>query len=60
MGACQMDFESYRDFLNKWSNHRIEDLEIDFGLEKVSSLIESLSRTREKANVLDYAIEGNR
>lgn len=58
--ACLSGFESCRDFLNKWSNHRIEDEEIDFGLEKVSSLIDSLSKSREKANVLDYEIEETR
>ena len=55
--VCRTDFEACRDFLNKWSNHRIEDEEIDFGLEKVESLIESLSRSRERANVLDYEIK---
>ena len=58
--ACRTDFESCRDFLNKWSHNRIEDSEIDFGLEKVSSLIESLSKSRKKANALDYEIEENR
>ena len=51
------DFESCRDFLNKWSDHRIVGKGIDFGLEKVGSLIESLSRSREKANILDFEIE---
>ena len=57
--ACRIDFESCRDFLNKWSGRRggIEDETFDFGLEKVGLLIDSLSRRREKANVLDYEIE---
>ena len=46
--ACLSDFEACRDFLNKGSGHRIdEDRQIDFELEKVGSLIESLSRSRE-------------
>ena len=57
-GACQTDFEACRDFLNKGSGHRIdEDRQIDFELEKVGSLLESLSRSREKANVMDFEIE---
>ena len=55
--VAKTDFEVCRDFLNKWSNHRIEDEGIDFSLEKVESMIGSLSRCREKANVLDYDIE---
>ena len=57
--TCRTDFEACRDILNKWSNHRIEDEEIDFGLEKVSTLIDSLSKSREKENVLDFQIEDN-
>ena len=51
-----MDFKSCRDFLNKGSDHRIEDEEIDFGLEKVDSLSDSLSKSREKANVLGFGM----
>lgn len=55
--ACLSDFEACRYFLNKGSGHRIdEDRQIDFELEKVGSLIESLSRSGEKTNVLDYEI----
>ncbi len=54
--ACRMDFKSCRDFLNKGSDHRIEDEEIDFGLEKVDSLSDSLSKSREKANVLGFGM----
>lgn len=59
--ACLSDFDSCRDFLNKGSDHRIEgEKRIEFGLEKLGSLIESLSRSREKANVLDFEIEASR
>ena len=59
--AFLLDFEACRDFLNRWADHRIgEDKKIDFGLEKVNSLIESLSRSWEKTNVLDYEVEENR
>ena len=54
------DFESCRDFLNRWADHQIENKKIDFGLEKVGSLLESLSRSREKANVLDFQVEETR
>ena len=58
--AFLLDFDSCRDFLNRWADHRIENKKIDFGLEKVGSLVESISRSREKANILDYKIEENR
>jgi|YelNatPaOPRAMG01_1025707.scaffolds.fasta_scaffold14244_2 hypothetical protein len=54
--ACRSDFEACRDFLNNWSNHVVEDEEIDIGPEKADPLIDSLSRSRGKANVLDYEI----
>ena len=59
--ACLSDFEACRDFLNNGSGLRInEDRQIDFELEKVGSLLESLSRSREKPNVLDFQIEETR
>ncbi|MEC4683077.1 MAG: hypothetical protein VST70_05295 [Nitrospirota bacterium] len=52
------DFDLCRSFLNTHAPQKLEEREsLDFGLERVESLINSLSQSREKANALDFAIE---
>ncbi len=52
------DFDLCRAFLNANSPKKLEEREpLDYGLERVESLINSLSRSRTKVNALDFEIE---
>ena len=55
------DFGFCRSWLNTHAPQKLEEREsresLDYGLERVESLINSLSRSRTKANALDFQIE---
>lgn len=52
------DFDLCREFLNAHASKKLEEREsFDFGLERVESLINSLSQSREKMNALDFEVE---
>ena len=56
--GLSQDFDLCREFLNAHASKKLEEREsFDFGLERVESLINSLSRSREKMNALDFEIE---
>ncbi len=53
------NFDVCRKFPDSYSSYQIGGTgkELDFGLEKVASLIDSMGRSQEKANALDYEVE---